>query len=94
MGRMASARRPDSSAAALPHSHLSTSLTEVGVEPLLEAIDTLGELAGALRYMHGLGVVHGDLKTSNVLLQTCDAAEKGFVAKIADFGVSRVMQVG
>lgn len=32
-----------------------------------------------------------DLKTSNVLLQTREN-DRGYVAKVADFGISRMMQ--
>ena len=49
----------------------------------LEIVPVLLELAGALGYAHARGVVHGDLKPGNVLI---DAA--GHV-KLADFGTAR-----
>jgi serine/threonine protein kinase len=36
-----------------------------------------------------MGVVHGDLKTANVLLKGNTRDPRGFVCKIADFGLSR-----
>lgn len=45
-------------------------------------------MAKGLDFMHGLGVVHGDLKPANVLLKTHRADRRGYVAKVADFGES------
>ena len=44
----------------------------------------LGQLAGALRCVHHLGLIHGDLKPSNVML-----SRSGHV-KLTDFGLARV----
>ncbi|MEQ1566823.1 MAG: serine/threonine-protein kinase [Myxococcota bacterium] len=55
----------------------------------LEEIDRLGR--GILRGVaaaHARGWVHRDLKPSNVLLAP---AERGFVPKVSDFGLARVM---
>jgi serine/threonine protein kinase len=47
---------------------------------------TAAEVAKGIDLMHGLGVVHGDLKPANVLLKTHRADRRGYVAKVADFG--------
>ena len=47
---------------------------------------TAAEVAKGIDFMHGLGVVHGDLKPANVLLKTHRADRRGYVAKVADFG--------
>jgi serine/threonine protein kinase len=50
---------------------------------------TAAEIAKGMEYIHGQhGVVHGDLKPSNVLLKTHRADRRGYVAKVADFGLS------
>jgi serine/threonine-protein kinase len=50
--------------------------------PVDEAVDIALQLAGALEYCHGQGVVHRDLKPENVLVTS-----EGKV-KLADFGIA------
>eukprot|EP00210_Caulerpa_lentillifera_P000953 g923.t1 len=52
-------------------------------------IDTCKDIARGMKYLHDNGVVHGDLKCDNLLLQGSHTSSKGFVAKVADFGLSR-----
>ena len=52
--------------------------------PVAEAVRLLGELADALAYAHGEGVVHRDLKPENVLLSRGHAV-------VADFGVAKAI---
>src|SRR5207302_9833789 len=54
--------------------------------PLGEAVRLLRELADALAYAHGHGVVHRDLKPENVLLS-------GGHAVVADFGIAKALAV-
>ena len=51
----------------------------------------LKDVAAGLAYLHSLGVLHGDLSTSNVLLRSTASDPRGFVAKVSDFGLSRVL---
>lgn len=44
----------------------------------------LAEVGRALTHIHGVGIVHNDVKASNVLLMY----EEKLVAKITDFGLS------
>ncbi|MEO8479352.1 MAG: protein kinase [Gemmatimonadota bacterium] len=53
--------------------------------PIEEAIRTAREVADALGYAHGLGVIHRDIKPENILLQ-------GGHALVADFGIALAVQ--
>jgi len=49
------------------------------------------EIAAALAYLHGLNLLHGDLTGGNILLSSSHVNERGFCAKVADFGLSRTV---
>ena len=49
-------------------------------------IDTCKDISRGMKYLHDNGIVHGDLKCDNVLLQSSHVEPKGFTAKVADFG--------
>ncbi|KAK9823953.1 hypothetical protein WJX72_006631 [[Myrmecia] bisecta] len=64
-----------------------------GAPDLPSIYRTLIDIAAGLDYLHSLGVVHGDLKDANILLKSTATDPRGFVCKIADFGLSRVLDV-
>ncbi len=55
--------------------------------PIDDAIAITREVAGALGYAHGLGVVHRDVKPENILLRDGHAL-------VADFGIARRPETG
>jgi tetratricopeptide (TPR) repeat protein/TolB-like protein len=58
--------------------------------PIDEAIRIATEVAQALAYAHGQGVIHRDIKPENILLE---GAELGVRAVVADFGVAQALSV-
>lgn len=63
---------------------LRARLRREGALPLADAVRLMRELADALDYAHGRGVVHRDLKPENVLLS-------GGHAVVADFGIAKAI---
>ena len=63
---------------------LRARLAREGALQISEAVRLLRELADALAYAHGHGVVHRDLKPENVLLS-------GGHAVVADFGIAKAV---
>lgn len=54
-------------------------------------LETACDIARGLAYLHSKHLVHGDLKTANVMLQKCESGHRGFEAKVADFGLARLL---
>ncbi len=54
---------------------------------------SLQDIAVGMDYLHSVGVLHGDLKGANVLLQSTATDSRGFTCKLADFGLSCVLDL-
>src|SRR5690606_403910 len=62
-----------------------------GILPAAEVARIGHSLAEALVYVHAQGVIHRDIKPGNILLPAADAARPGQHAKLADFGIARIV---
>ena len=63
--------------------------TDGGRRPCLYSIlATARDIASAMTHMHVCNVMHLDLKARNIMLKSCGSDSRGFVAKVADFGLS------
>lgn len=49
------------------------------------------DVAKAMKHLHSKGVIHGDLKSQNVLLQKSQENGRDFICKVGDFGLSRLV---
>ncbi len=55
-------------------------------------IDTARDVAAAMTFLHSMDMLHGDLTGSNVMLCSSEADRRGFIAKVADFGFTRIVE--
>jgi len=62
--------------------------------PLPVAIDMMLQVAEAMKYLHGRGVMHRDLKSNNVLINVVEDVDEGISSsvqvKLTDFGLSKL----
>ncbi len=56
---------------------------------LAEALDIFAQIAAGLGYAHGKGVVHRDVKPSNIIL--LNRTDGGKQVKIVDFGIAKLL---
>jgi len=79
---------------------LDTHLKEKGRLALAEARPIIQDIAGALDYAHAQGLVHRDIKASNVMLEPITATAAGSRpqqtqrAVLTDFGIARIVGGG
>ncbi len=71
--------------------NLDTLVQQRGPLPVGEACEIIRQTALGLQHAHELGLVHRDVKPANVLVARPSKRETACVAKIADFGIARVL---
>ncbi|WP_241984478.1 serine/threonine-protein kinase [Cryobacterium sp. Hb1] len=64
---------------------------ESGPLPSLDVAIMGADLAEALHYVHEQGIIHRDVKPANVLLAPSGFPGRGMHAKLADFGIARLL---
>lgn len=64
-----------------------------GRPDLVSVYRTLLDVVSGMQYLHGLGLVHGDLKPANCLLKSTVTDSRGFNVKLTDFGLSRMLDM-
>ncbi len=76
--------------------NLSAHLKQIGRIPLEEAYPILKDIAGALDYAHSFGLIHRDVKPSNVMLDTAtdsrsaERLQRSPRAVLTDFGIAKI----
>ncbi|GAX80279.1 hypothetical protein CEUSTIGMA_g7717.t1 [Chlamydomonas eustigma] len=56
------------------------------------SLEILKEITQSIMFLHQNRILHGDLKAANVLLASSALDRRKYIAKVADFGLSRVLQ--
>ncbi|KAG0631885.1 hypothetical protein M758_1G286800 [Ceratodon purpureus] len=58
------------------------------------AVDIMDQIAEAMAYLHDQGILHRDLKSSNILVNKSVDGKEDYVVKIADFGSAKLLHKG
>ncbi len=69
-------------------------LERSGALPLAEAVRITTHVCRALSRAHANGIVHRDLKPANIFLTKSEDDEHGWIAKVLDFGVAKLLGDG
>ena len=72
-------------------SDLAQLLAEHASLPLAQVRPLLRDVAAALDYAHAQGLVHRDVKPSNVMIQAANTAGVGQRAILTDFGIAKIL---
>jgi eukaryotic-like serine/threonine-protein kinase len=73
----------------LPGETLSAELRKRNKLPLIEAMPVIRQIAAGLSAAHAAGIIHRDIKTSNIIL---NATGEGVHVWVTDFGLARLYQ--
>ncbi len=75
----------------VPGKTLAQVLKDEGPPPLTQVADWLEQIASALDYAHGQGLLHRDVKPSNILLDRDPLSATGSRALVTDFGLAKAV---
>jgi serine/threonine-protein kinase len=70
---------------------LANYMGKAGPMGLAQVRSILGDVASALDYAHAQGLVHRDVKPSNVMLQAADSEDAKQHAILTDFGIAKIL---
>src|SRR5689334_12304882 len=73
--------------------NLDDYLMTAGPMPISEAVQVLQDIANALDHAHAQGLVHRDVKPSNIMLQkvSTPGTDRSFHAVLTDFGIAKLL---
>jgi serine/threonine protein kinase len=77
-----------------PAAHCRPDVWRAGACAQLYVLSILQDVASGMAYLHRRNVLHGDLRSANILLTRDSAAPCGLAAKVADFGLSNALLRG
>lgn len=66
--------------------HGNTNICDSSSFTIEEAVRIMGQLSEAMKYLHANRVMHGDLKSPNILIKLRENA--CVIARVADFGLA------
>lgn len=69
---------------------LAIKLSKTGRLPLEETISIFLKVAAGLLAIHNKGIVHGDIKPANIVLEEAGHNDSESTVKLVDFGISRL----
>ncbi len=68
--------------------NLANLIKREGYIDVPRAIDLFKDIAGALEYAHKKGVIHRDIKPTNIIIEDRDGVK---IAKVVDFGIAKIV---
>uniref|UniRef100_A0A7S0RJE4 Protein kinase domain-containing protein n=1 Tax=Chlamydomonas leiostraca TaxID=1034604 RepID=A0A7S0RJE4_9CHLO len=71
----------------------SGDMTRFGHRVVVRALlRTARDIARGMHHLHASNIIHGDLKPGNVLLKGSRNDRRGFIAKVSDFGLAKLVR--